>query len=177
MTAALDERGSLVLDIADLQLHHPAAVEVFAEALAAAGGWPTARLVLVKPDGRITAALSASGLVGEVPVAADLVSGRARLCLRPDSVTRRLRLRPERSAPRRARSFVTQAGSAWSVKHSVRDDAATVAADLVARTAERARSVGILTVSLDRSGSTSDSGTSAPRAAPLRSRHAAVVTW
>ena len=127
VVSALVERGSLILDVGDLRLHHPAAVEVFAEALAAAGGWPTARLVLARRQARVKAALSASGVVGEVPVASDLVSGRSRLCLRPDRVTRRLRLRPERSAPRRTRSFVAQAASAWSVEQAVRDNAATVA--------------------------------------------------
>jgi len=149
--SVLVDEQSVVLDIADLRLHHPASVGAFSDALTAVGGWPVARLVLVGPQARVRAALTASGVAREVPVAADASSGRARLQSRPDKVTRRLGLRPEPSAPRRASAFVAVAGSAWNVEQFVCEDAAAVATELVTHAVERARS-GIHTASLDRSG-------------------------
>src|SRR4051794_8174355 len=43
VASALSQERSLVIDIADLRLRSSTVVEVFAQALAAAGGWPTAR--------------------------------------------------------------------------------------------------------------------------------------
>jgi hypothetical protein len=151
VTSVLVDEQSVVLDIAGLRLHHPACAGAFSDALAAVGGWPVARLVLVGPQARVRAALTATGVAHEVPVAADVSSGRARLESRPEKVTRRLRLRPEPSAPRRTRAFVAATGSAWNVEQSARQDAAAVATELVTHAMERARS-GILTASLDRSG-------------------------
>jgi hypothetical protein len=54
----LTQAYTVILDVADLRCQHDSAVTIFSRALLAAGGWPSVRLVVTKPDRRRAAALA-----------------------------------------------------------------------------------------------------------------------
>jgi hypothetical protein len=138
----------VVLDVADLRIQHGPAVQVLSTALLAAGGWPSARLVVVRPDGRLAAALRTTGVARDVHVADSVESALAKLQIRPARVSRRTWLRPNAAVSQESRAMINAACHDWHVAHLV-PGARTVVVELVSGTIERARAPGVLKVSLD----------------------------
>ena len=140
LAAALRPGRAVLLDVSDLRLAGTVDVAAFSRALLAAGGWPTARLVLVGAGDRLAAALRRRRAGQDVLLVDDVAQARARLAERPERVSRRVRL------PAAADALVAAAGRDWDVP-GLADRARPVVTQLVAGVAR-----GVLTVSLDREG-------------------------
>src|SRR4051812_713253 len=65
----LTQVHAVVLDVADLRVQHGPAVQMLSTALLAAGGWPSVRLVVLRPDARLIAAPKATGVARDVHIA------------------------------------------------------------------------------------------------------------
>lgn len=132
----------VLLDVSRLATPYPPAVGVLSRALLDAGGWPSARLVVVGADARFHAALRSTGALRDVVVADDVAQARARVHCRPERVRRRLSLRS--GARARARAFVDRLGVDWDLGDVV-DEARRVVDELVG-------GPGILTATLGQEG-------------------------
>jgi anti-sigma regulatory factor (Ser/Thr protein kinase) len=135
---ALVDRGSVLVNLAGLQLEWAPAVTVFATVLGYAGGWPTARMVLFGADRELAAALARSRVTQTVPLAADLPAASQRVHRRPERVRRRLDLSAEPTAARAARALVRQACADWEIPIDTENAAALVVSELAANAAVHA---------------------------------------
>jgi hypothetical protein len=147
----LTRAHAVVLDVAELRIQHGPAVQVLSTALLAAGGWPSARLVVVRPDGRLATALRTTGVARDVHIADSVEDALGTLHIRPARVSRRIWLGPDAAARRAARTMINAVCHDWHVAHLV-PGARTVVRELVDCTVERSRAPGVLKVSLDDSG-------------------------
>jgi anti-sigma regulatory factor (Ser/Thr protein kinase) len=147
----LHGRGAVVVDLAGTKLAWAPAVEVFPSALAAAGGWPAARLVLAGAEPDLEERLRAQLIHHAVPLADDPAAAAGRLRHRPDRVWRQRDLPAAVGAPRMARALVWEACADWSAT-AAQDTVALVANELVTNAVQHARSPCRLSVSLDPTG-------------------------
>jgi hypothetical protein len=145
LDALLTPARPVILDVTRLRTNCPPAVEALSRSLVAAGGWPTARLVVAGPDPRFRAALRSTGTIRDVVVADDVQDAHLRLHDRPERVRRRLALGPGTAAP--ARAFVHRACADWGVPH-LAADARRVTTALVRGT----RTSAVLTITLGPEG-------------------------
>jgi anti-sigma regulatory factor (Ser/Thr protein kinase)/anti-anti-sigma regulatory factor len=132
--------GHVVIDLSGLHTTQAAFVTVFPAALEAAGGWPSATLVLCGADAGLRSMLIAARITETVPLAADLASARAILRQRPPEVRRHRDLPLHNSAALAARLFVRETCEAWSVPPAVRDVVELVSSELVTNAVEHAHS-------------------------------------
>jgi anti-sigma regulatory factor (Ser/Thr protein kinase) len=126
------DRGSLLVDVRDLDPLAPSLLALFPATLSGAGGWPSARLVLVAPAETLASALRRGGLLREVGVAADRERGLALLECRPARVRRRTELPETVLAVRFARDLVREACREWELAGGIPARAELVADELVA---------------------------------------------
>lgn len=147
----LHDRGAVVVDLAEVELACAPAAEVFPSALAAAGGWPTARLVLTGAEPDLVDQLRALRIHRTVPLAADPSTAAARLLRRPDRVSRHRDLPAAVGAPAMARALVRESCEDWSVMEA-QDGAALVVSELVSNAVQHARSSCRVAVSVDPTG-------------------------
>ena len=154
--AALNGARVLV-DVSNLRCAQNHYLSVFPAALAAAGGWPSARLVLFGAGAALRSALTAARIPATVPLAAaripatvplaaDFVSARALVEHRPPLVRRHRDLPMHPSAAAAGRQLVRDACADWSLPHDCRETAELVATELVTNAVEHARSSSQLTV-------------------------------
>lgn len=153
VSKALHDVGRVLVDVSGLRVVWAPAVQLFPAAVAATGGWPSARLVLFGADGRLAETLRALRVSATVPLAPDQATAGLLLQRRPPTVARRLVLTDELSSPRRARLFVKIACQDWRLD-SVREDAVLVASELVENAVVHARTRCRLAVRLDDLGLT-----------------------
>lgn len=147
----LRDRGAVVADLSTLRLRWAPALEVFPAVLAAAGGWPAARLVLAGADAELGRQLHAQRVTTTVPLVDDPAAAADRLNRRPARVARHRDLPAGSGAPAEARGLVRAACTDWRVPH-VGDVAALVASELVSNAVQHARSACQVSVSLGESG-------------------------
>lgn len=147
----LRDRGAVVVDLAEVELGWEPAVEVFPSALAAAGGWPTARLVLTAAGEHLAARLRALRIHRTVPVVDDPALAPAQLFRRPTRVARHRDLPPAPDAPAMARALVREVCTDWSAT-AAEDAAALVASELVSNVVRHARSTCRMSVVVDATG-------------------------
>ena len=131
------EGGRVVADLSDLRLQWTPALQVFPSTLAALGGWPAARLVLLHADPEIRAAVRALRIDQAVPLARDLPEARTMIESRPPVVIRYHELPPEPGSPRRARALLRSACRDWQIEASV-PEAAVVVSELVSNAVRHA---------------------------------------
>ncbi|HJT02013.1 MAG TPA: ATP-binding protein [Pseudonocardiaceae bacterium] len=143
--AALNGARVLV-DVSNLRCTQNHYLRVFPAALAAAGGWPSVRLVLFGAGAALRSALAAARIPATVPLAADFVSARALVEHRPPLVRRHRDLPMDPSAAAAGRQLVRDACADWSLPHECRETAELVATELVTNAVEHARSSSQLTV-------------------------------
>jgi anti-sigma regulatory factor (Ser/Thr protein kinase) len=141
----------VLVDLGPLHVEEPATVHAFPAALAEAGGWPAARLVLFGADAPTTELLRAERVPLAVPMAHDLASARPLLVQRPERIARRHELPCDLSATAHARALVQSACTDWRVVGRF-PDATLVATELVTNAVVHARTASVLSVSLDRHG-------------------------
>jgi anti-sigma regulatory factor (Ser/Thr protein kinase) len=147
----LFDRGAVVVDLSRLHLAWAPAAEVFPAALAAAGGWPAARLVLTGASDDLDRELRSQRIQRTVPLVEDPADAHAHLWRRPERVTRHRDLPVTETAPAAARALVREACADWAA--SVAQDAAeVVASELVSNAVRHARSSCRLSVTIDAAG-------------------------
>lgn len=138
--------GRVLIDLSRLRCTQPAFVTVFPTALAIAGGWPSARLVLYRADGPMRSMLLATRIPDTVPLAADLASARALFDRRPPQVRRHRDLPMHNAAAGAARRFVRESCEIWAVDPAIREIAELLSSELVTNAVEHAHSSTRLTV-------------------------------
>jgi anti-anti-sigma regulatory factor/anti-sigma regulatory factor (Ser/Thr protein kinase) len=132
------DRGRVVVDLSQTDVPEDCAVQLFPAALAGAGGWPRARLVLAGADPLTTRVLQAARVHLTVPVARTLEEARSLLDVRPRRVARDHELPNAAIAPALARAFVASACEDWALRDGLRDAAASVVTELVSNVVEHA---------------------------------------
>jgi anti-sigma regulatory factor (Ser/Thr protein kinase) len=147
----LQDHAAVVVDLTDTALGWDPAAEVFPSALAAAGGWPTARLVLTGAGAAFADRLRALRIHRSVPVVDDPEHARSHLYRRPERVARHRDLPVDLAAPAMARALVREACADWSVS-AAEDAAALVVSELVSNAVQHARSSCRVTVAVDETG-------------------------
>ncbi|GAA4693180.1 hypothetical protein GCM10023215_32970 [Pseudonocardia yuanmonensis] len=148
----LFDRGSVLVDVRDLDPVVPALLALFTSTLTAAGGWPSARLVLVTGPGPVATALRRSGVLQEIRIAPDREHGRALLGLRPTRIRRLTELPDTVVGVRFARVLVREACREWELVSGVPARAELVADELVANALVHGRGRRSLLLTLDRGG-------------------------
>ena len=143
---SLLDRCRVLIDVSHLRCAQPAFVTVFSTALAGAGGWPTARLVLFGADRVVSSTLLAARIPDTVPLAVDLASARALLEHRPPQVRCHRDLPMHDAAPSAARRFVRESCANWSVAQQVEEIAELLSNELVSNAVEHAHSSSRLTL-------------------------------
>ena len=146
------DRGQVIVDLAALRLRWRPTVGLFPTALAAAGGWPAARLVLAGADSTMTAALRAARVPLSVPLAVELSRAAPLLLPRPTRVSASRDLPRSAEAPRWARSLIMMKREDWAAPPLTAqfwDDAALVATELVTNAVEHAGTSSLFTLALD----------------------------
>jgi anti-sigma regulatory factor (Ser/Thr protein kinase) len=147
----LQDRAAVVVDLTETALAWDPAAEVFPSALAAAGGWPAARLVLTGAGAGFADRLRALRIHRSVPLVDDPAHARSHLYRRPERVARHRDLPADLAAPAMARALVREACADWSVTGA--EDAATlVASELVSNAVLHARSTCRMSVAVDETG-------------------------
>lgn len=148
---SLLDTGRVVVDLSRVRSPQAAFVTVFPTALAYAGGWPAARLVLFGADAAMRATLHSVRVPDTVPLAANLASAATLLRQRPAHVRRHCTLPMHNTAPAAARRVVREACDDWAVPQTVREIAELVSNELVSNAVDHARTSSRLTVTRIRS--------------------------
>lgn len=146
------DRGSLLVDVRELEPVVPARLAVFTSTLSGVGGWPAARLVLVAPPGPLADALQRCGVLREVGLAADRAEGLALLEARPARVRRRTELPDTVVAVRFARVLVRDACQEWELAGGIPARAELLADELVANAVVHGGGRRTLLLTLDCTG-------------------------
>lgn len=145
------DRTEVLVDVSSLTVTTPPAVHVFPWALAAAGGWPTARLVLFGARGRTREVLRTERIPLTVPLAPDQAAARPLLGTRPERISRRTELIDGVAAAGHARAFVEGVRADWGLTARF-PDATLVVTELVTNAVTHAGGPSELIVSLDQHG-------------------------
>jgi anti-sigma regulatory factor (Ser/Thr protein kinase) len=144
------DRGRVVVDLSGTTVPWGPVAGVFPEALAAAGGWPLARLVLACADPFTTRVLQAARVHLTVPLAASLAEARVLLDAPPPRLVRDHELPYGSAAPGLARAAVASMCDDWGLDDGLYEAAATLATELVTNALEHAGTACILHLALDR---------------------------
>lgn len=147
----LGDGHAVVVDLSGVDLRWLPAAEVFPTALAAAGGWPGARMALAGADPALTGHLKALRIPRSVPLLHDTAGAALRVQHRPDRLARHRTLPRHASAPAAARDLVREAAHDWDAP-SVLEVGTLVATELVTNAVVHARSTCRLTLTLDHTG-------------------------
>ncbi len=115
LTALLTEHSGVLLDISGVALTWAPAPELFVSAVAAAGGWPSARLVLVGADQPTTNRLRACRVAESIPLAATERDAWMIVADRPARLLRSERFPGHHSSVSRACEFVADVCRQWDV--------------------------------------------------------------
>lgn len=134
----LVDRGHVVADLSAVRLLWAPALQVFPATLAALGGWPNARLVLLGANRELTEAIRAVRIDRVVPLARGWSDAHALIARRPPVVIRYHELPGLPSSPRRARVLIRSACADWQIEELV-SDATIVAGELVTNAVKYAR--------------------------------------
>jgi len=131
--------GRAVVDLAELRLRHKPAIQVFATAYQAAGGWPGVRLALARPGATLGAALRDQRVDELVPVHGTVDEAYRRLDERPVRLIRRITLDRRRDAAADARRFIAEAGADWRLSGGRVETLLLTASELVTNAVVHAR--------------------------------------
>lgn len=146
------DRGRVLVDVSRLDLASTAVLASFPAALAATGGWPASRMVLVSRGGPVVEAMRQAGRHREVPVAGDIAEGLTLLGRRPARVRRTTDLPPGPEAAPFARLLLRSVCEDWNLPADVVDRAAIVANELVSNAVQHTHDPGELTLAHSRRG-------------------------
>lgn len=148
LSKLLVEGRPVLVDLSGLRVGWVPALSVFPATVAAAGGWPHARMVLFGADPELAAALHRVGVPMAVPLEPALPAAVQRLGTRPARLLRWHELDRDVGAPRRARALVRGACVDWGIT-ACAADAQLVASELVTNAVEHAATACRLRIELD----------------------------
>jgi anti-sigma regulatory factor (Ser/Thr protein kinase) len=143
---SLADTGRVLIDLSHLRCRQSAFVTVFPTALALAGGWPVARLVMFGATGQLRTMLVSAGAPETVPLADDLPAARALLEQRPAQLRRHWDLPLHTGAPAAARLFARQTCALWLLPEVLEEFAELVSSELVTNAVQHAQSCSRLTL-------------------------------
>lgn len=138
--------GRVVIDLSEMHCRQAALVTVFPTALALAGGWSGARLVIFGATDTLRPLLVNTGVLKTVPLADDLPAARALLEQCPAHLRRHCDLAPHSGAPAIARLFTRQTCRLWSLPQILEQLAELVSSELVTNALQYACSSSRLTL-------------------------------
>jgi AraC-like DNA-binding protein len=115
LTKLLLGHGQVLLDVEQARLVWPPAPELFTTAIATAGGWPSARLVLIGATRHTTDRLHACRVTESVPLARTEAEAAELVAQRPVRLLRSTRFPAHPSSVNRAAGFVEDVGRAWEM--------------------------------------------------------------
>jgi hypothetical protein len=147
------DRGRVLVDLAALRVEWHPSVSVFSTVLAAAGGWPAARMVLFGASPRTGALLRSTGSTLAVPLGAGRAQALDLLDVRPGRVRRTVPLPASPVAAAYGRSMVRQACADWGLVDP-RRRAEVVANELISNAVLHCAGESVLVLSHDRRGLT-----------------------
>ena len=139
----------VIVDLSEAVLRWPPATGVFRTALAHAGGWPLARLVLAVPDPRTAKMLRATRVHLAVPLATSVDEAERLLAARPPRIVRNHELPYDPTAPTLARTYLRLTSEDWDLPDELHDAAQAVITELVTNAVEHARTGCVLHLALD----------------------------
>lgn len=140
------DHGRVVVDLDGFQLEQAPGVKIFPSVLAECGGWPTAKVVLCRPNKAMAQELAARGVSVLVPVYHLLLEAEAAIDRRPDVVRMETQLSCDAWAPATARQLVRETCPLWQVDDELQDTAQVVVSELVAIAVEHAGTAAGLTL-------------------------------
>jgi len=149
LTKHLLDRGQVIVDLSEATLRWAPAAGLFPTALAHAGGWPLARLVLAVPDPSTAKILQATRVHLTVPIASCVEKARGLLAVRPPRVVRSYELPYTPTAPTLARALVTLTGEDWELADELHEAVQAVTTELVTNAVAHARTGCVLYLALD----------------------------
>ena len=149
LRSLLLDRARVLVDLTGLTAETPAAVAVFPAALAATGGWPSARLVLFGAGERMADALRRGGIVRSVPLAATREAAENLLHHRPERVSRCADLPADPYAATLAQALIADACADWDLADRY-DRAALIGTELVTNAVEHTGAPSTLVLVVDR---------------------------
>ncbi len=138
LTKELLEHGRVVVDLDGLAVGRASCVMIFPAVLTQCGGWPSAKVVLCRPDQGMAQALAARRVSALVPVYHLLVEAEAAIDRRPPVVRVRVQLPCDTVAPATARRLVREMCPLWQVDEESQVTAQFVVSELVANAVEHA---------------------------------------
>jgi anti-sigma regulatory factor (Ser/Thr protein kinase) len=147
------DRGRLLVDVSQLQVAWAPSAAAFPAVLAAAGGWPAARMVLFGASDETAALLRPTASTLGSQIAGDREQALALLDVRPARVRRTIELPALLSAAAFARSLVRTACAEWSV-HALAERAEVVANELVSNAVQHCVGESVLVLTHDWRGLT-----------------------
>jgi anti-sigma regulatory factor (Ser/Thr protein kinase)/anti-anti-sigma regulatory factor len=134
----LVDHGRVVVDLDGFQVGRESCVTVFPAVLTQCGGWPSAKVVLCRPDSAMAQALAARRVSALVPVYHLLLEAEAAIDTRPPVVRVRVQLPCDTRAPASARRLVREMCPKWQVDDGLEDTAEFVVSELVSNAVEHA---------------------------------------
>lgn len=143
----LAEGQPVLVDVSRLDMVWKAALEVFPTALAAGGGWPTARLVLFGAAPRLGGVLQALRIDQRMPVEVDYEAAWVARDERPQRLRRRWELPMRLSSAGAARAGIREACADWGI-HAAQATLELVVTELVANAVQHAASAPLVTLGL-----------------------------
>lgn len=139
ITKALLSEGRALVDLDELEIEEPSRVMIFPAALAEAGGWPQARLVLCGGTHQTVRLLTSSGVTNTVQHAPTAEAGAKLFAFRPRLVRKRAFLERQPTAPRLARYIVADACEQWRIAVTTAYWAELVISELVTNAIQHAK--------------------------------------
>jgi anti-sigma regulatory factor (Ser/Thr protein kinase) len=131
LVALLRDVDRVLVDIAGLTIARTPLLQVFPDALDAAGGWPAARLALVYRGETMRQALHASRVTRRVAVADEPDLALLRCAEQPRQVRARWELPADQDAPHRARGLLGMRLAGWSCPDIAAAEVELVLSELV----------------------------------------------
>jgi hypothetical protein len=151
LSKVLVEGRPVLVDLSGFWVGWAPALSVFPATMAAAGGWPHARMVLFDAEPELAGALHRVGVPLAVPLEPTLQAAVQRLGTRPARLLRWYELDRDVGAPRRARALVRGACVDWGIT-ACAAEAELVASELVTNAVEHAATACRLRIELDARG-------------------------
>ncbi len=143
----LAEGRPVLVDVSRLDVLWEPALEVFPTALAASGGWPTARLVLFGAAPRVGCVLSALQIDQRIQVERNYEAAWVARDERPQQLRRRWELPMRLSSARVARAGVREVCADWGIR-AAQATLELVVTELVTNAVQHARSAPLVTLGL-----------------------------
>ncbi|WP_084701342.1 ATP-binding protein [Cryptosporangium arvum] len=148
MLKSLIDVGRVVVDVSRLQLANPECVALLPSVLNTAGGWPTARLVVVDAEAVFEDAARRVHCSDLLPFYPATEAGVRHVDDRPARVRRDCAVPADPSASATARRFLQEAAADWDLSPDLTEVAQLVVSELVSNAVEHAGTASTVALEL-----------------------------